>query len=277
MASPRNKGAVVSAAGKSSAVASRVAATVSKSASPSMVGLRPEQVAFLGEYAASSEGKHVFVQVLCWPTVPTAWPTLTQTATSLRELRGDTMALSMPPKGGTSWVHEVAPQLGLPLERDSGAAESTLAALIRRLPVRFSVAVVEYEGRPLLGADASRHRSLFSGCLTAYSGYLKSTRQTACRLVIAANSGPLQNDAQHQIYREVLPHTDSASRLGSLALTFWTEVTVPLALEMTQLAAAAVGRHIQQPNEPSPLFETVRAHLAPPSRFHGIGRQRQRK
>jgi hypothetical protein len=188
----------VSAAGKPSAVAPRSAATTSKSASQSMVGLRPEEVAFLGDYMASSEDRYVFVQVLCWPTVPTAWATLTKTATSLRELRGGAMALSTPAKGGTSWVHDVAPQLGSPLERDSGAAESTLAALIRRLPVRFSVAVVEYKTRPPVGADALRHRSLLSGCLTAYNGYLKSTGQVACRLVIAPNMGPLQNDAQLQ-------------------------------------------------------------------------------
>jgi hypothetical protein len=242
-----------------------------------MVGLRPEQVAFLGEYATHSGGKHVFVQVLCWPTVPMAWATLTQTTMSLRELRGDVMAISVPSKGSTSWVHDVAPQLGSPLERDPGAAESTLAALIRRLPVRFSVAVVEYETRPLPGADALRHRSLLSGCLTAYDGYLKSTGQAACRLVIAPHRGQLQDDEQLQVYRDVLPNLDSASRLGPLELTFWPAATVPLALEITQLAAAAVGRHIQQPNEPSPLFETVRAQLAPPSRFHGLGRQRERK
>ncbi|WP_132143145.1 hypothetical protein [Luteibacter rhizovicinus] len=250
------------------------AATAGKSTSQAMVGLRPEQVAFLGEYAVSTKDRHVFVQILCWPAVPVAWAMLTQTAASLRQLRGDTMALCMPPKGGTSWIHDVAPQLGLPLERDPGAAESTLAALIRRLPVRFAVAVVEQEARQAQVADALRHRSLFSGCLTAYGAYLKSTNQAACRVVIAPNGEPLQNDARQQIYRDVLPHLDSASRLGALELTFWPEATVPVPLEMAQLAAAAVGRHVQQPAQPSPLFEAVRAHLAPPSRFHVVGRQR---
>lgn len=267
----------MSAAAKPSATASRSAALSGKGAAQSMVGLRPEQVAFLGEYAASSEDRQVSVKVLCWPTVPTAWATLTQIATSLRELRGGAMALSSPPRGGTSWVHDVAPQLGAPLERDSGAAESTLAMLIRRLPVRFSVAVVESEARPLPGGDALRHRSLFSGCLTAYNGFLKSTSQAACRLVLAPDRGALQNDAQLQVYRELLPHLDSASRLGPLELMFWSEAPLPLALEVAQLAAAAVGRHLQQPEESSALFETVRAQLAPPSRFHGLGRERQHK
>jgi hypothetical protein len=264
---PGSKAAAVPVAAKPRAAAPRSVATASKSASQSMVGLRPEQVAFLGEYAAGTEGAHVLVQVLCWATVPTAWAVLSQTATSLRELRGGAMALSSPAKGAMSWVHEVAPQLGSPLERDSGAAESTLAAWIRRLPIRFSVAVVEYETRHPPVADALGYRSLFAGCLTAYSGYLKRTSQAACRLVIAPDRGPGQNDARLQVYRKVLPHLDAASSLGSLELMSWPETTVPLALEMAQLSAAAVGRHIQQPSEPGPLFETIRAQLAPPSPF----------
>ncbi|MDQ0008235.1 hypothetical protein J2T07_000394 [Luteibacter jiangsuensis] len=239
--------------------------------------MRPEQVAFLGEYASIGKDRHVFVQVMCWPTVPMAWTALTQAVANLREVRGDMMALCIPVKGGTSWVHEIAPQLALPLERDPGAAESTLAALIRRLPVRFSVAVVEHEARGAKGGDASRHRSLFSGCLAAYSAYLKSTKQASCRLVIAADKGHPQNDSQQQAYRDLLPYLDSASQFGALDLTHWTETTVPLALEMSQLAAAAVGRHVQQPNEPSPLFETILEHLVPPSRFDALGRQKRRK
>ncbi|WP_448097609.1 hypothetical protein [Luteibacter yeojuensis] len=267
----------MSVVGKPAGTSARSAATAARNGSPSRLGLRPEQVAFLGEYAADGKGRHVFVQVMCWPTVPMAWTTLTQTLANLRDVRGDIMASCMPAKGGTSWVHEVAPQLALPLERDPGAAESTLAALIGRLPVRFSVAVVEHEAREVRGGDALRHRSLFSGCLAAYSAYLKSTKQASCRLVIAADRGRLQNDAQQQVYRDLLPHLDSASQLRALELTHWTETTMPLALEMSQLAAAAVGRHVQQPNEPSPLFEMVRGHLAPPSRFHALGRQKQRK
>ncbi len=242
-----------------------------------MAGLRPEQIAFLGEYEAVTRDKQVFVQILCWPTVPAAWTMLTQTATALREQRSDTMALTIPPKGGASWIHGVAPQLGLPLERDLGAAESTLATLIRRLPVRFSVAVVEHVVGQNQGSDALRHRSLYAGCLTAYSAYLKSTRQTACRQVIAPNHAPSENEAQKLAYEEVLPHVDSASRLGSLALAFWPEATVPVPLEMAQLVAAAVGRHVQQPAQASPIFETVRAHLAPPSRFQALSRTARRK
>jgi hypothetical protein len=242
-----------------------------------MAGLRPEQIAFLGEYEAATKDKQVFVQLLCWPTVPAAWTLLTQAAKALREQRGDAMAITTLPKGGASWIHSVAPQLGLPLERDIGAAESTLATLIRRLPVRFSVAVVEQEVGHNQGSDALRHRSLHSGCLTAYSAYLKNTRQAACHLVIAPSHEPLENEAQKLAYNEVLTHLDSTSRAGALELAFWPEATVPVPMEMAQLVAAAVGRHVQQPTQASPIFETVRAHLAPPSRFHALSRTARRK
>ncbi|WP_243050341.1 hypothetical protein [Dyella sp. RRB7] len=264
----------MSAAAKSAGAASR--AVAGKSASQVMAGIGAEQIAFLGEYEASTKDKQVFVQILCWPTVATAWPLLTQAAKALREQRGDTTMLSAP-KGDPSWMHGVAPQLGLPLERDLGAAESTLATLIRRLPVRFAVAVVEHEAGQNQASDALRYRSLLSGCLTAYSNYLKSTKQTACRLVIAPNQDPLKNEMQQRVYHEVLPHLDSTSRLGPLELAFWSEATVPVPLEMAQLAAAAVGRHVQHPTPASPIFETIRAHLAPPSRFHSLSRPTRRK
>lgn len=267
----------MSVAGKRSAATSQSAATAVKNASQAMTGLRPEQVAFLGEYAASAKDKQVFVQILCWPTVPAAWGMLTQTALALNEQRrGDSMSLSVA-KSAASWIPGVAPQLGLPLERDPGAAESTLATLIRRLPIRFAVAVVEHETEQNSGSDALRRRSLFSGCLTAYNAYLKSTNQAACRIVVAPKQEPSESDGQRLIFGEVLAHLDSASRLGSLELAFWPEATVPLPLEMAQLAAAAVGRHVQDPAQASPLFETVRAHLAPPSRFHALGRETRRR
>jgi hypothetical protein len=265
----------VPVASKPAAASARVAA--GKSTSQPMAGLRSEQLAFLGEYAASSGDKQVFVRILCWPTVPVAWTTLTQTATALREQRGDAMAFTASPKGDPSWIHNVAPQLGLPLERELGAAETTLATLIRRLPVRFAVAVVEHEVGQNPGSDALRYRSLYAGCLTAYSGYLKSTGQAACRLVIAPSHEASENETQKLAYDATLSHVDTTSRLGALELAFWPEATAPVPLEMAQLVAAAVGRHVLQPAQASPLFETVRAHLVPPSPFHALSRTAHRK
>lgn len=239
-----------------------------------MAGLRPEHVAFLGEYSVSTQDRRIDVQILCWPTVSAAWPMLTQSLTMLQSLRGDdSPASSRTPIA--SWLHDVAPQLCLPL-REPNAAESTLATLIRRLPLRFAVAVVEHPAGHA-GSDALRYRSLFSGCLTAYGAHLKSTNQTACRIIIASPGDAAGNNLRRAAFGDVLPHLDTAAQLGALELGFWPDATVPLPMEVAHLAAVAVGRHLECPAQANPLFETVRAHLAPPSRFHALSRQKRRK
>jgi hypothetical protein len=258
-------------------VSPRAPVQAKKNTFQTMAGLRPEQIAFLGEYAASAEDKNVFVQILCWPTIPAAWSMLTQSLDSLRKLRrelaGPSAAL------GSSWLQRVAPQLSTPVERELGAAESTLATLIRRLPVRFAVAVVEHEAGQASGSETARYRSLFSGCLGAYGAYLKSTNQSACRVMIASSQNTASDTGQRTVYQELLPLLDNADRLATLELAFWPEapLPLPLPLEVAQLAAASVGRHLQHPKQANPLFETVRAHLAPPSRFHVLSRKPRRK
>ena len=249
----------------------RSAAAEGKAASLSVNGLAPEHVAFLGEAAA----KNVFVQILCWPTMPAAWSVLAEAVAAMRAVRH---GLSMSnPVLGSSWMQLVAPQLCGPLEREWGAAESTLATLIRRLPVRFAVAIVEHEPGQRQGSDAVRHRSLFSGSLTAYDTYLKSSNQRPFRLMLAPSHSAAENDLRQAVFAEMLPHMDGSERWGALELAFWSGVAPPLPMEVAQLAAAAVSRHLQEPAQASPLFEAVRAHLAPPSHFHAMGGRSARR
>lgn len=255
--------------GKESAIAAHPAPVQQLS------GLRPEQMAFMGEYAGAAQGKQVFVQVLCWSTVPAAWGTLAQSCAALRNLRGDTAGLSAPK--GTSWIHQVAPQLSRPLERDVAAAESTLATLIRRLPIRFAAAVVEVGANQPPGPETQRYRNLFSESLGAYSAHLRDANQAQCRVLIASEQAPSITEIKHQVYGEVLQHLDSAARVEGMALTIWPGNDAPLPLEMAQLAASAVGRHLHEPTLASPLFETVRGQLVPPSRFHSNGSARRRR
>lgn len=257
------------------AVAGKSPLTAQPAPGQSLAGLRPEQMAFLGEYADTVQGRPVFVQVVCWPTVPAAWGMLAQSYAGLRSQRGGTTAL--PSAKGTSWIHQVAPQLSLPLERDAAAAESTLATLIRRLPIRFAAAKVEVDPAHAAASEAQRYRDLFSQSLGAYSSHLRSANQAACRVLLAAQQATSAGDAQLQVYNEVLPHLDEAARVEGMALIGWPGNDVPLPLEMAQLAASAVGRHLHDPTMVSPLFETVQGHLVPSSRFPSNGSFKRRR
>ncbi len=241
----------------------------------SLTGLRPEQMAFLGEYAGSTQGRQVFVQVLCWPTVPAAWGMLAQSHAGLRSQRGGTTVIPAPK--GASWIHQVAPQLSRPLERDPAAAESTLATLIRRLPIRFAAAMVEVDATHATTSETLRYRDLFSQSLDAYSRHLSTANQTACRVLISAELAASAAVARRQVYDGVLPHLDHAARVEGMALTGWPGNDAPLPLEMAQLVASAVGRHFHDPAAASPLFETVQGHLVPSSRFPSNGSSRRRR
>lgn len=240
--------------------------TTSPRSSLDLAGLRPEHVAFLGAYAAATPAKQVFVQMLCWPTVPGGWATLSQSSAALRHVRGG-MAARMSTADG-SWIHEAAPQLGLPLEGDTATAESTLATLMRRLPIRFAAAAVEHEGASPQGSEALRYRALFSESLGAYGTHLRETNQLACRVLVAPRLESSVNRTQKQVYDDVLSHLDGGAFLAPLSLAFWPDAITPLPLELAQLAAAAAGRYLLEPTRTSPLFETVRTLMVPSSRFH---------
>lgn len=241
----------------------------------SLAGLRPEQMAFLGEYAGIAQSRPVFVQVLCWPTVPAAWGTLAQSYAGLQNQR--TGMATLPAPKGASWIHQVAPQLSRPLERDAAAAESTLATLIRRLPIRFAAAMVEVDPTLAPTSEVLRCRDLFSQSLGAYSAHLRSANQAACRVVIAPKQATSIGDTKRQVYDEVLPHLDDAARLEGMAWIEWPGNDVPLPLEMAQLAAAAIGRHVHDPTVNSPLFDTVRGHFVPSMRFPSNETSRRRR
>lgn len=251
--------------------ARRSAAAAARTVASPMSGLAPEQVAFVGE----ADAENVFVQILCWATMPTTWSALAEAAAAMRAARS---GLSMSsPVTGSSWMQQVAPQLSGPLEREWGAAESTLATLIRRLSVRFAVAIVQIESGERQGSDASRCRSLFSGCLTAYDTYLKSSNQRAFRLMLAPSQDAEANARRLAVYAQMRPHLEGSGRFGALELAFWPDGTPPLPMEVAQLAAAAVSRHLQAPAQANPLFDAVRAQLAPPSHFHALSGRAARR
>lgn len=249
--------------------------TQTNRAAQGLAGLRPEDAAFLAEYTNATPEKRFFVQLICWPMVPTAWMTLTRSCAALREVRGPARFQAAPK--ATSWIHQVAPQMGLPLEGDAAAAETTLATLIRRLPVRFAVAIEEQDAQRPSGSEALRYRTLFSASLGAYSAYLKAANQDACQVLVTATAEAGLNDVRKQAFGDVLPHLDHADRMGGLGLAHWPKTEIPLPLEMVQLAATAVGRHLEQPTHGSPLFETIRTQLVPPSRFHSSESSKRRR
>ncbi|MDE2309166.1 MAG: hypothetical protein KGJ97_12860, partial [Xanthomonadaceae bacterium] len=249
----------MSAHDKSAGVPKKAAGRTSPLLTP---GLGSGQVAFVGEAVEQD----LSVTVLCWPTIPVAWSMLSEAASAMRSVR-EGLSMSGPAEG-SSWLQQAAPQLSRPLEREFGAAESTLASLVGRLPVCFAVAIEEHQADVRQASAALTSRALFSGCLAGYDNFLKSSSQQAFRVMVVPDRGEARNEQHLAVYNELLPHLDGARRLRAIELAFWPEARLPLPMEVAQLAAAAVLRHLQDPAQSNPLFDVIRDHLAPPSRFH---------
>jgi hypothetical protein len=237
-------------------------------------------MAFAGEYIFQTEQRQISVLALCWPTVLGTWGTLTQSASTLHALRrdaGGTTTSRPGPKRSIDWLHDAAPQLCGSLQLEPSAMESTLAALVRRLPVRCVAAVVDQDLSKGDGAEMPRYRALFAECLRDYGRHLRELNQSACQCLIAARrEGQSLNDAKTG-YGEARAHVDDSYRLGALALAFWPDDVSPLPLELARLAAAAIGRHIAIPQEDGPLFDVFTNHMASSSRFHVAPTHRKRR
>lgn len=229
--------------------------------------LKPDQIAFLGEHAAhhKATSAKAFVQVLCWPTLPDAWPRLTRSCAALVALRREvfsTGALAV----ARSWVEGVAPQLSLPFSRDAGAEESTLATLITRLPARFVAAVVDPDREKNVASDLVLYRRSLSGCLFAYETFLKDAHESSRGVLIAHSRKEAQGESLLEAFKEAQERLDDSSSLNNLTLKFWTETPLPLPLEISNLVAAAISRYLEAPKQANPIFDAVVSKLVnPPS------------
>lgn len=227
--------------------------------------LKPDQIAFLGEHAAhhKATSAKAFVQVLCWPTLPDAWPRLTRSCAALVAVRTEMFSTGAVPVA-RSWVHGVAPQLSLPFSRDAGAEESTLATLIARLPARFVATVVEPDREKSVVSDLVLYRRSLSGCLSAYEAFLKDAHESARGVLIALSRKGTQGENLLEAFKEARDRLDDDSSLNNLKLKFWSERMPPLPLEIANLAAAAISRYLEAPKQANPIFDAVASKLVNP-------------
>ncbi|KRA35499.1 hypothetical protein ASD68_03610 [Rhodanobacter sp. Root627] len=242
--------------------------TVKKNLAPTTAPpavLKPEQIAFLGEHAAhhKATAAKAFVQVLCWPTLPDAWPRLTRSCAALVAVRTEMFSSGAVP-GARSWVQGVAPQLSLPFSRDAGAEESTLATLITRLPARFVASVVEPDHERNVVPELALYRRSLSGCLSAYEAFLKDAHESARGVLIAASRKGDQGKNLLGAFKDTRDRLDDDSSLANFELRLWSEHVLPLPLEIANLAAAAISRYLEAPKQANPIFDAVASKLVNP-------------
>lgn len=241
-------------------------------ASNSLSGVSPAQIAVLGTWGQDALSTAQVVRVLGWPEIPQAWARLTEGVLSMRALlqaRGG--------DAGASWMAGVAPQLcGFARDND-GAAEATVAALIQRLPIRFTAAVADAPRTAGPSAIGAQCRSLFGDCLSPYAEHLKQTNQSAREFIVAADVQAERRTVQQMAYKHVRPTLRFGERLERMELLHWPSQPLPAPVELAQLVAGVVGRYLEDAQQAGPLWEAVLSKLIHPPRGLRVHRIKRRK
>ncbi|HWT16339.1 MAG TPA: hypothetical protein VN581_11190 [Patescibacteria group bacterium] len=228
--------------------------------------LDPARIAFTGSAQLDEPAPAtVYVQVLCWPIMATAWGSLTQTWRTTRVERGDRKPPTAAAASVTSWIRACAPQLGAPF-RDSTAEDSSIAALLTRTPIEIAVVIQDSrKRRDPAGTREHPQLEALSGCLSHYSDAARARRRNPCAMLLSRARGPA---IDRQCLKELEHAKSMNSETGSLAqmqLHFWDQPKEPLPLELANVIAAAVLKHLLDRDGFNPVFEAVLGKLVHPA------------
>lgn len=223
-----------------------------------------------------AQGGHVHVQVLCWPIVPTAWVLLQQALQLVQASRLSVWRDSGADGAARSWVGESAPQLSQPF-RDTAAEESSVAALLARTPLQFSVGLATAVEASTPETVAVARRQALTDCLAAYGESLRVPgRSPARRLLVAGDANAeLEQDLETALKRARL-RLDDSDALRGLRLQRLSETQATLPLEAAGVVARAVAEHLRGGESVHAILDVAVAKLVrvPPELARG-GKPRQ--
>ena len=226
--------------------------------------LAPDRIAFLGSACASTDkGEPLFVQSLCWPMVPTAWVALTHAWRTLSDGRGERSAYSSTTSIPASWVTECAPQLSRPF-RGTTAAESSVAALLTRTPIRIAVTILDArETQHAATGTRVVQRQALSGCLEVYDQTLRvPPGRRACAVLVARAQEVDAAQCAEEEFARCRTRMPEATWLSGLQLRIWNESIEPLPLELAHLVAESVVRHQLHEGITNPIFDAMLTKMA---------------
>lgn len=232
-------------------------------------------IAFLGSAQASNEaGETVFVQSLCWPTVPTAWIDLTQGLHALWAGRGKPSPYVPTVDKPSSWLRSCAPQLAAPFCGTAAAEESSIAALMARTSMQAAIAI--FDSRYVRTTPGARQQGL-TQCLSVYSQFVQAPMRVPCTMLVSRSQTEATDKRlrdELELCRVMLPN---APWLGALQLQLWNEALEPLPLELAHVVAASTARHVLSENTSDSLFEAVLTKLAHNPFQHGRPATRKKR
>lgn len=232
------------------------------------------RIAFLSSAFATTEvGESVFVQSLCWPTVPTAWIELTQSLNTLCSGRDSDPSTKLPSlEKFPSWIRNCAPQLAAPFRNTATAEDSSIAALLSRAPMQIAIAIIDLRDGHSLGM----HQRALSQCLAVYNESLQLPCRESCTLLVSRSQAAAIDQQQLDALAKCKTHMPGAHWLKEMQLQFWSEPPEPIPLELSQLVATAAARYALDDEASLPLIDAILTKLVhnPFQRTHRAARRR---
>lgn len=228
----------------------------------------PDCIAFaaIGR-ALSGQGKAVVAGAVCWPSMPTAWSTVTHTWEDIRSARSASAVIAPIAATDPSWLAECAPQLAAPFH-NTPAEESTIAALLARTSMQIVLSVADVSGNVCRGSDADTHarRDVLADCLTAFARFAHDPGRRPCRMLVLAGDGDESDRSAEEDFARMRAGLPKAHWLKDVQLRFWKDAPAPLPSEIAQVAAAAVARRCALKETAHPIFDAVvtKVALLPP-------------
>ena len=221
---------------------------------PLVTTIAPPGAVQIGFHGSARTDRETIVHAVCWPMLASVWPTLTQGWAIIKASRGEP-ATGIP---AGSWLAQHSRQLSRPF-RDTGAGESTIAALLNRTAIGIAISV--HEAQP---GESTVHSAPEQGmvtCLSAYQAQItQQKRQPIRQLIVAAGQGLVNRSAMNDCRRRFADQP----WIQQLEVTEWKDSDEPLPLELARVIAGAVARHSDDPQAPNPIIEAIRPKLANP-------------
>lgn len=234
---------------------------------PLVTTIAPAGAVQIGFHGSARTERDTLVHAVCWPVLASVWPTLTQGWAIIKASRGEP-AIGIP---AGSWLTQHGRQLSRPF-RDTGAGESTIAALLTRTAIGISISV--HEAHPGDSTVASAPEQGLVTCLSAYQTEILSQKRQPIRQLIVANGlGTANRAALLDCRRRFADQT----WIQQLEVTEWRDPDEPLPLELARVIAGAVARHCDDPQAANPILDAIRPKLAnPPPQWQSAAKVKRR-
>lgn len=224
---------------------------------------------YLAQHSTDANHLSQMVYALCWPTVANARAQVDEAWFNLIGHRINLAAGQPRIEAADNWISNAASALWPP-GATQAAAESTLAKLITRAPLSFSLAMGESRFRP------NQLNVLFKDYFdVALFESSRRGRSIVSHVYVTATNHEDDTLLEGAIRKSALFLTRNC-QISAPKVTFVDPSEVSITLQLAHVAAVSATRHITEAEPASIVFQTLESKLSSVNRGIPRGTRRRR-